>query len=126
MKRLTYSCSVLLILLILSLSSGWYVNRLCSNYTQQLKTAQQLAIQDDWTQARSITQHVFHDWTEHSFLLHALLRHSDTDQILISFRSIDEYLQLRETDQYLSANAVLITQLELLAEMEQPTLENVL
>ena len=126
MKRLTFACSALLLLLVLSLASGWHVNRLCSNYTQQLKSAQQLATQDDWPQAHSITQHVFQDWMKHSFLLHALLRHSDTDQILISFRSVNEYLLLKEIDQYVSANAILITQLELLAEMEQPTLENVL
>lgn len=126
MKRFTFACAALLLLLVLSLVSGWYMNRLCGNYTQQLKSAQQLATQDDWGQARTITQHVYQDWMEHSFLLHALLRHSDTDQILISFRSVDEYLHLKEIDQYVSANAVLITQLELLAEMEQPTLENVL
>lgn len=126
MKRLAASCTVLLLLLALSLTTGWYVDRICDGYIQQLKTAQQLAAQDNWTQARTITQHVYQDWNDRAFLLHALLRHNDTDQILLSFRSIQEYLLLEEMDEYSAANAQLVTQLELLAEMEQPTLTNVL
>ena len=54
------------------------------------------------------------------------MRHSDTDQILRGFRTVMEYLRLQEPDQYNAANADLITQLELLAEMEQPSVVNVL
>ena len=126
MKRLGVSCAVLLLLLALSLATGRYINRMCGDYIQQLTTARQLASQEDWPQARAITQYVYQQWNEQSFLLHALLRHNDTDQILLSFRSIQEYLTLEEMDEYSAANAQLITQLELLAEMEQPTLKNVM
>ncbi len=126
MKRLVFSCTVLLLLLGASLLSGWHINALCSGYVRDLTAARQLAAQNDWTQARIITQCVYQDWDDRAFLLHALLRHSDTDQILLSFRSVHEYLLLEEMDQYSAANAQLITQMELLAEMEQPTLKNVL
>ena len=55
-----------------------------------------------------------------------MLRHSDTDQVLRAFRAVLEYLELEELDQYAAANADLVAQLELLAEMEQATLVNVL
>ncbi len=126
MKQLIVSCSMLLCLLGMSLASGWHIDSLCDNYIPQLICAQQMAAQDDWPQARAITQAVYQDWENRNFLLHALLRHNDTDQILLSFRTISEYLQLEEMDQYAAANATLVTQLELLAEMEQPTLKNVL
>ena len=48
------------------------------------------------------------------------------DTVLLLFRSVEEYLKLEEMDQYAAANAQLIAQLELLAEMEDPSLENVL
>ena len=54
------------------------------------------------------------------------MRHSDTDQILRSFQAVLEYLPLQEPDQYNAANADLIAQLELLAEMEQVSVANVL
>ena len=54
------------------------------------------------------------------------MRHSDIDQVLRAFRQVLEYVRLREPDQYNAANADLMTQLELLAEMEQATIVNVL
>ena len=126
MKRLWAACAILLLLLAVSLYSGRAINRLTSDCIQQLTAAQQLATQDDWPQARAITQQVFQNWQEHSFSLHALLRHAEADQILISFRTVEQYLQLEEMDQYAAANITLITQLELLSETEQATLENVL
>ena len=54
------------------------------------------------------------------------MRHSDTDQILRAFRSVLQYLEIQEMDQYTAANADLITQLELLSETEQAALVNVL
>ena len=41
-------------------------------------------------------------------------------------RVVDEYLKLEEMDEYAAANAALIKQLELLAEVHQPSLMNVL
>lgn len=126
MKRLTAALIILFVLLCTSLFTGYQVSSLTGSYVQQLQSAQQLAKQDDWNQARTITQQVYQDWNSHSFPLHALLRHDDTDEILLSFRAVEQYLLLEEMDQYAAANATLITQLELLAEMEQPTVENVL
>ena len=73
-----------------------------------------------------MTRQVYEDWQSHHFYFHTLMRHSDTDQILRGFRQVLEYLSLQEPDQYNAANADLMAQLELLAEMEQPTLTNVL
>ena len=45
--------------------------------------------------------------------------------ILRAFRSVLQYLDIREMDQYAAANADLMVQLELLSEMEQASLGNV-
>lgn len=126
MKRLIAALVILGLLFAGSLTLGWSIDRMVGNYVQQLQAAQQLAEQDDWEQARAITQRVYQKWEGHKVPLHALLRHNDTDQIQISFRAVEQYLKLEEMDQYAAANATLIAQLELLAEMEEATLENVL
>ena len=54
------------------------------------------------------------------------MRHSDTDQILRSFQCVLQYLDIPELDQYTAANADLVSQIRLLAEMEQASLVNVL
>lgn len=125
MKRLVIPVCILLTLLGLSIYSSRALSDLTGNCVAQLHLAQELAQQDEWEQARAITHDAFQSWESHGFALHALLRHAETDDILLSFRCVDQYLDLEEMDQYAAANITLITQLELLAEMEQATPENV-
>lgn len=124
--RMTISCLTLVILLGLSLVNGWYAETLTRQASQQLTRAQDAALSGDWDTARSATQKTFQEWQSHDFYFHTVMRHTDTDQILRTFQGVLQYLRLEETDQYTAANADLITQIELLGEMECASLENVL
>lgn len=126
MKRFCAACIILLLLLTASLLSSRALSQLTDDCIQQLSSAQQRASEHDWEQARTLTQRAFQRWQAHRFSLYILLRHDDADDVLISFRCVEQYLQLEEMDQYAAANITLITQLELLAEMEQVSLENIL
>lgn len=126
MKRLWISVGLLLLLLGGSLLNAWYAERLTDGMEERLRLSQALARQDRWEEALSVTREVYDQWQSLHFYLHSTMRHSDTDQILRGFRTVLEYLRLEEPDQYNAANADLITQLELLAEMEQPSVVNVL
>ena len=126
MKRLWIAAALLVLLLGISLANAWYADSLTRGLAQQLEQAQQLAEQQQWEPARRLTQQVYESWNGHHFYLHSVLRHSDTDEILRTFRCVLQYLYLEEMDQYAAANADLISQLELLAEMEQASLVNVL
>ena len=126
MKRLWIASALLVLLLAASLGTAWYSNALTQSLARPLGQAQQLARQGQWQQARDLTRQAYDNWNAHHTYLHCFLRHSDTDQILRSFRSVLQYLELEEMDQYAAANADLISQLELLSEMEQATLVNVL
>ena len=74
----------------------------------------------------ALTRRAYEEWEGRELYLHIVTRHGDADQILRSFRSVLQYLDIQEVDQYAAANADLIVQLELLAEMEQAELTNVL
>ena len=126
MKRLGIAAGILLLLLALSIYSGLALTRLTNGCIAQLERAQEMAMQDDWDSARKLTRSVYDTWEGHSFALHALLRHAEADEILVSFRCVKQYLALEEMDQYAAANITLITQLELLSEMEQASPDNVL
>ena len=125
MKRLWLASSLLLLLLSVSLLNGTISKNLADDLTEQLTQAQQLAHEDQWDSARALTHLAYSRWQDNHFYLHITMRHSDTDEILRTFRSVQEYLELEETDQYVAANADLIAQITLLAEMEQATLANV-
>lgn len=126
MKRLWIAAALLIFLLGASLANAWYAQKLTGEMGESLRQAQRLAEQEDWGRAESLTRQVYEDWQGHHFYFHTLMRHGDTDQVLRAFRAVLEYLRLREPDQYNAANADLIAQLELLAEMEQASVVNVL
>ena len=126
MRRLWAAAAILALLLAGSLANGWYAQRLTDRMGERLSRAQQLAGQGAWTEAETLTRQAYDDWQGHHFYLHIVMRHSDTDDIGKAFRAVLEYLPLQEPDQYNAANADLIAQLELLAEMEQATVVNVL
>ena len=125
MKRFWAAITILAVLLGATLWNAWYAEQLTGGLAQQLEQAQELAAQGDWEGASELSRRAFQRWQDHQTYLHVLMRHSDTDQILCSFRALEQYLTLEEPDQYTAANAELITQLELLAEMEQPSLVNI-
>lgn len=126
MKRLWMAVLLMTVLVSLCLGNAWYSLTLTRQMAEQLTQAQTLVEQDQWESARTMTQEVYDRWNSQHFYLHVFLRHSDTDQILRTFRQVLQYLQLEELDQYAAANADLTAQLELLAEMEQPSLVNIL
>lgn len=126
MKRLWIAVVLLLALLGASLTNAWYAQHLTDNMREQLRQAQAMAERDNWDGAKILTQQAYEDWQDRHFYFHTTMRHSDTDQILRAFRTVMEYLKLQEPDQYNAANADLMAQLELLAEMEQPSVVNVL
>ncbi|MCI9157651.1 MAG: DUF4363 family protein [Lawsonibacter sp.] len=126
MKRLWIAAGLLVLLLGASLVNGWYAQKITGEIREGLLQAQSLAEQEDWTRAEALTRQAYEDWQSSRSYFHITMRHSDTDQVLRGFRQVLEYLQLREPDQYNAANADLMTQLELLAEMEQAAVANVL
>ncbi len=126
MKRLWISVVILLTMLVSTLGNSWYLNNLISGFEQKLTAAHELSARNNWDTARKITQQVLDHWQEHDFYFHVMLPHRDIDDIHLTFCEIQEYLKLEETDQYNAANAKLIAQLDLLAEMERLNLKNIL
>jgi len=126
MRRLWCAAAIIALLLTASLANAWYSQYLTDDMGGRLRQAQSLTQEDRWGEARELTRQVYADWQEHHFYFHVTMRHSDTDEILRTFRGVLEYLELEEPDQYDAANADLIAQLELLAEMEQASVANVL
>ena len=126
MKRLLIAAGLLLFMLAGCLLNAWYSQKLTRDMIQDLQQARQAAQEEDWERAEAITLLAYERWNSQHFYLHVVMRHSDTDQILRDFRSVLQYLEIQEMDQYTAANVDLITQLELLSEMEQASLVNVL
>ena len=126
MSRFWIALSLLLTMLGVSLVNAVYLTDMTESITLRLQTAEEMAEGESWDQADAITTQCLNDWNGYRTYLHIISRHSDTDAILISFRSVLQSLKLREMDEYAAANLELITQITLLAELEQPDWLNVL
>ena len=113
-------------LLALSLYSSRSIHILTDECMSQLTHAQQLAEDGNWEQAKILTTQTNRTWQSHDLPLYAILHHNEADEVLLSFCAVEEYLKLEEMDEYAAANAALIKQLELLAEVQKPSLTNVL
>lgn len=126
MTRFWIALSLLIAMLGACLANSMYLDDLTGNITSQLSAAEEMAERGAWDQAIAITEQCLADWNSHHAYLHIISRHSDTDEILISFRCVLQSLKLNEMDEYAAENLELITKLRLLAEIEQPDLLNVL
>ena len=126
MKQFWLALGLLLSMLLAALGNAFYMNDMAGDLAQGLRAAENMARRGAWEQAEEITRQCFGYWNDHHAYLHVVSRHNDTDEILISFRAVLQYLALEEMDQYAAENQELITEISLLAEMEQPDWLNVL
>lgn len=126
MKREWLAVGLLIAMIALA---SWHVvtlDGLTGELGDLLAQAEQMAEQGNWEGAAQMTQKASERWDSQHFYLHATLEHNVTDQIATSFAETLEFLQCQEAGEYSAANARLMEQLELLAEMEKPLLENLL
>ena len=61
MKRLYAACGILLLLLGLSLTNGWYARRLTARTAEELERARALAAQENWDGAAEVTAAVLEE-----------------------------------------------------------------
>ncbi len=126
MKRLWIALGLLALLLLLTICHTHSLQHFTNHLTGQLEEAETLVQQEQWEQARQLTQSALDTWNRQDIRLHVLLRHADTDQIHAGFQEVLALLNSREYGEYAAANARLISQLHLLSEAEQLNLKNIL
>ena len=127
MRRLSISLAVLLALFSLTLFNSFYLDHYTLELTKLLNEAEVCVTLDDWDAAADKTEAALDHWSSHETYLHMVLQHRDTDEVLLSFQEVRQLIAHQEHGgEYSAANARLITQIELLSEMEDLNLKNIL
>lgn len=126
MKRAWIASAALLAILAAALWHSFHVASLTGRLTSCLVEAQTQAEAGQWDRALELTESAHREWSAHDSYLHLFLHHTEVDSIDVVFREAEELIKCRESGEYSAANARLIVELELLAEAERLTLENVL
>ena len=126
MKRIWISLSILAVVFAAALANSWYLDTLTEQMAHTLEEAQALAEAEDWEGGQKLTEKALKQWEKASNYLYIVVRHSDSDEVAAGFREIRQLLEWKEEAEYTSANARLIEEIRLLADMEQFTLRNLL
>ena len=126
MKRLWIALAILAVILSGALVHTWRLARFTEELSGLLLHSERLAEEGRWDDAAHMSGLAADQWHTRDGYLHTTLRHGDIDEINLSFSELREYIEHRELDQCAAATARLVTLLELLSEMESPTLLNIL
>lgn len=126
MKR--FWICILLMVLVFSgaLVNSWYLAQKADGMTDLLQKAQTKAEDGDWELAQELTAQAQQHWEDSTYYLYVILHHSEADEVQTGFQEVMQLLRWQEEAEYTSANARLISNIQLLAEMEQFTLKNLL
>ena len=126
MRRLWFSLALLVLIFAATVGNSLYLKHLTGTITELLEEAQQQAKQESWDEADALTHEALRHWEDRQLYLYTTLRHSDTDEVYTSFREVEGFLHTQEPQEYAASNARLIARLELVASMEQFSLQNLL
>ena len=107
MRRLWLSLALLGLIFAATVGNSLYLRHLTETITGLLEEA-------------------LEHWQDRELYLYTTLRHADTDEVYTSFREVEGFLRTREPQEYAASNARLIARLELVASMEQFSLQNLL
>lgn len=126
MKRAWIAGGLLTLMVLASWGNARLIRSFTCSLSDSLAQAERMAEAGDWSGAGQITQDAHARWDRASDYLCTVLRHSDTDQVDLHFHEVLELIQCQEAGEYSSANAVLMEQIGLVAEMEKLNLKNLL
>ena len=127
MRRLWLSLAVLAALIGAACFNTHYLNTFTEELSGLLREAEACVSDGDWDAAIDKTEAALDRWTSQEAYLHTVLRHADTDEVLLTFHEVRQLLHTQEAGgEYFAANAKLITRIGLLGEMEQLNLKNLL
>lgn len=126
MKRMALCGVILGLIFALSFWNAWYLRSIIVPMSDDLTGAVTLAQGGDWDGAAEQVDRTREDWLSHETYLYITLRHTDTDNILLSFQETDEFLKARDLPEFSARCADLAAQLNLLYGMEDLSIQNVL
>lgn len=127
MRRLWISVAVLALLFCLTMFNSRYLDSYTKELTTLLRQAELCAADGDWDAAADKTEAALDSWKNQETYLHMVLQHRDTDEVLLAFQEVQQLISHQEDGgEYSASNARLITQIELLYEMEQLNWKNLI
>lgn len=127
MRRLWISISLLGILFCGTFLNTNYLQDFTESLAHSLEQAEKDISLGNRDAAIQKTENAIKLWEDRAAYLHITLKHSEIDQVTLSFLEVQRLLTAQEHGgEYYAANAQLIARIRLLYEMEEFSLKNLL
>ena len=118
--------AMLALILLFSLAAGTAISRCASRCQASLQLADAQAQAEQWPEAMETLLESYEDWTENQRWLHVLSRHDVVDGAETMYCRAITFAAAREYSEFRAELADLDAQLQLLADAEHLSLENIL
>lgn len=126
MKKYALPLGLLAGILLLSLWNGAAMRRVTEELCTPLAQCSDLGQEENWQTAAEILEKTYQDWSRHQVYLHIVLQHDAVDGAEAMFHRAMAFAKTQEPSEFSAELAGLISQLHLLAEMEQLSVRNIL
>ena len=126
MKVFRIPSFLLCALLLVSLGNSVWLTRRCDDWAKELGAIDQSALQDDWDSARYQLDVLYADWQRVQTWLHITIEHEELDMAQSLFQTSMVLCQEEDSVEFRAHLAELLSQLQLLDEMERISIKNIL
>lgn len=126
MKYFWIPCTILVVILSLSLLNARAVNETVTEWCENLQNAQQAAQGEQWEETRRILTDTYKKWDKQQSYFHIVTVHAELDEVEALFAKSRSFALEQDEAEFHANTAELITQLKLLAEMQEISIKNIL
>lgn len=124
MRRLWGAVGTIVLLLALALWNASVLEDFTQTLSDTLREAEAQVAEENWEEARALTEQAREAWHSRDLWLHITLRHTDTDDVQTGLDQVLSLIDCQDRAEYASASAQLLQRLSLMAAGEQLTLAN--
>lgn len=126
MKTLYIPTAILALILGFSLWGGMYSDMRTDQWITLLDEAGALAQQENWDEANRVLDEAYRDWNSSQTFYHTTMKHEDLDEAEFFFTGAIAACREEDNEEFHILLAQLIKQLQLLAEAQKVSLQNIL
>ncbi|MDD5913829.1 MAG: DUF4363 family protein [Oscillospiraceae bacterium] len=126
MKYFWIPCVILAAVFSLSLLNAYTVGETVSEWCGELQSAQQSADEGNWAETQRTLAGTYEKWGARQSYFHIVTVHAELDEVEALFAKSRSFALEQDEAEFRANTAELITQLKLLAEMQEISVKNIL
>lgn len=126
MKYFYIPCTILALILALSLLNAETMGIYVADWCEELAAAQEAADHGNWAEAEQRLTSVHEVWDEKQSYFHIVSVHSELDEAEALLAKSLSFAREQDDAEFRANTAELITQLHLLAEIQEISIKNIL